>query len=40
MADKTYKHSLEQLNGIVSDAVINAHKRLDNIEIVDEQTKE
>lgn len=37
MADKTYKLSLEQLNDIVSDAVSNALKRLDNIEIVEEQ---
>ncbi|MBQ8988872.1 MAG: hypothetical protein IJ067_04205 [Prevotella sp.] len=36
MADKTYKLSLEQLNDIVSDAVTNAIKKLDNIEIVDE----
>ena len=40
MAEKTYKLSLEQLNDIVSDAVTNALKKLDNIEIVEEQTKE
>ena len=39
MADKVYKLSLEQLNDIVSDAVTNAIKKLDNIEIVDEQPK-
>lgn len=38
--DKTYRLSLEQLNDIVSDAVTNALKKLDNIEIVEEQTKE
>lgn len=40
MAEKTYKLSLEQLNDIVSDAVTNALKKLDNIEIVDEQTED
>ena len=40
MADKVYKLSLEQLNDIVSDAVTNAIKKLDNLEIVeDEQPK-
>ncbi|MBQ8456072.1 MAG: hypothetical protein IJ540_00515 [Prevotella sp.] len=40
MADKIYKLSLEQLNDIVSDAVTNAIKKLDNLEIVeDEQQK-
>ncbi len=41
MADKVYKLSLEQLNDIVSDAVTNAIKKLDNLEIVeDEKQKE
>ena len=35
MADKVYKLSLEQLNDIVSDAVTNAIKKLDNLEIVE-----
>ena len=39
MADKVYKLSLEQLNDIVSDAVTNAIKKLDNIEVEDEQPK-
>ena len=41
MADKVYKLSLEQLTDIVSDAVTNAIKKLDNLEIVedDAQTK-
>ena len=38
MADKTYKLSLEQLNDIVSDAVTNALKKLDNIEIIEESS--
>ena len=38
MAEKLYKLSLEQLNDIVSDAVTNAIKKLDNVEIVDEET--
>ncbi|MBP5337688.1 MAG: hypothetical protein J6Z14_00070 [Prevotella sp.] len=40
MAEKTYKLSLEQLNDIVSDAVTNALKKLDNIEIVEQQPEE
>lgn len=36
MADKIFKLSLEQLNDIVSDAVTNAIKKLDGVEIVDE----
>ena len=41
MADKVYKLSLEQLNDIVSDAVTNAIKKLDNLEIVeDDKQKE
>lgn len=39
MADKVYKLSLEQLNDIVSDAVTNAIKKLDHIEVEDEQPK-
>ncbi|MBR1547132.1 MAG: hypothetical protein IJ637_00180 [Prevotella sp.] len=40
MADKVYKLSLEQLNDIVSDAVTNALKKLDYLEIEeDEQQK-
>ena len=39
MAEKTYKLSLEQLNDIVSDAVSNAIKKLDNLEIVDDNNK-
>ena len=31
MADKVYKLSFEQLNDIVSDAVANAIKKLDNL---------
>ena len=38
MAEKIYKISLEQLNDIVSDAVTNAIKKLDNVEIVEEGT--
>ena len=36
MADKIYRLSLEQLNDIVSEAVTNAIKKLDNLEIVEE----
>lgn len=39
MADKKYTLSLEQLNDIVSDAVTNALKRLDGLEIVDDSDK-
>lgn len=35
-----YKLSLEQLNDIVSDAVTNAIKKLENVEIVDDLTSE
>ena len=38
MAEKIFKLSLEQLNDIVSDAVTNAIKKLDGVEIVDETT--
>ena len=37
MANKVYKLSLEQLNDIVSDAVTNAIKKLDNLEIVEDE---
>ena len=37
MADKVYKLQLEQLNDIVSDAVTNAIKKLDNLEIVEDE---
>lgn len=37
MADKVLKLSLQQLNDIVSDAVTNAIKKLDGIEIVDDR---
>lgn len=40
MAEKTYKLSLDQLSDIVSDAVSNALKKLDNIEIIDEQVRQ
>ena len=40
MSEKTYKLSLEQLNDIVSDAVTNALKKLDNLEIVEDDQKE
>ena len=40
MAEKTYKLSLDQLNDIVSDAVSNALKKLENIEIIDEQAQQ
>ena len=36
MADKIYRLSLDQLNDIVSDAVSNAIKKLDNLELVDD----
>ena len=39
MADKVFKLSLEQLNDIVSDAVANAIKKLDGIEIVSDDPK-
>lgn len=34
MSDKKYQLSLEQLNDIVGDAVTNAIKKFDNIELV------
>lgn len=39
MADKVFKLSLEQLNDIVSDAVANAIKKLDGIEIVSKSSR-
>ena len=39
MADKVFKLSLEQLNDIVSDAVTNAIKKIDGIEIVDDHSQ-
>ena len=39
MADKKFTLSLEQLNDIVSDAVTNAIKKIENIEVVENQTK-
>ena len=38
MAEKTYKLSLQQLNDLVSDAVNTAIRKLDNLEIIDEET--
>ena len=35
MADKIIKITLDQLNDIVSDAVTNAIKKLDNVEIIE-----
>lgn len=40
MANKKYTLSLDQLNDIVSDAVSNALKKLDNIEIVEDDQKQ
>ena len=39
MADKKFTLSLEQLNDIVSDAVTNAIKKIENIEVVEKQTE-
>ena len=36
MAEKTYKLSLQQLNDLVSDAVNTAIRKLDNLEIIDD----
>ena len=38
MEEKTYKLSLQQLNDLVSDAVNTAIRKLDNLEIIDEET--
>ena len=40
MAEKTYRLSLDQLNDIVSDAVTNALKKLDSLEIIEDEQKE
>ena len=40
MADKIIKITLDQLNDIVSDAVTNAIKKLDNVEIIEDTPKE
>ena len=40
MADKIIKITLEQLNDIVSDAVTNAIKKLENVEIIEDTPKE
>ncbi len=40
MGEKYYKLSLEQLNDIVSDAVANAIKTLDNVEIIEDSPKQ
>ena len=38
MAEKTYKLSLQQLNDLVSDAVNTAIRKLDNLEIIDDES--
>ena len=38
MAEKTYKLSLQQLNDLVSDAVNTAIRKLDNVEIIEEES--
>jgi len=40
MADKIIKITLDQLNDIVSEAVTNAIKKLDNVEIIEDTPKE
>ena len=40
MAEKKYSLSLEQLNELVSDAVATAIRKLDNVEISDEDSAE
>ena len=37
MEEKIYKLSLQQLNDLVSDAVNTAIRKLDNLEIIDEE---
>ena len=37
MAEKTYKLSLQQLNDLVSDAVNTAIRKLDNLEVIDDE---
>lgn len=38
MAEKKYSLSLEQLNELVSDAVATAIKKLENVEIIDDDS--
>ena len=38
MAEKKYSLSLEQLNELVSDAVATAIRKLDNVEIIDDDS--
>ena len=40
MAEKKYSLSLEQLNELVSDAVTTAIKKLENVEIIDDDSAE
>ena len=40
MAEKKYILSLEQLNELVSDAVTTAIKKLENVEIIDDDSTE
>ena len=40
MAEKKYSLSLEQLNELVSDAVATAIKKLENVEIIDDDSAE
>lgn len=40
MAEKRYSLSLEQLNELVSDAVATAIRKLDNVEIIDDDSAE
>ena len=40
MAEKKYSLSLEQLNELVSDAVATAIKKLENVEIIDDDSVE
>ena len=40
MAEKKYSLSIEQLNQLVSDAVATAIKKLDNVEIIDDDSAE
>ena len=40
MAEKKYSLSLEQLNELVNDAVATAIKKLENVEIIDDDSAE
>ena len=40
MAEKKYSLSLEQLNELVSDAVATAIRKLENVEIIDDDAAE